>query len=725
MFTKKILAAAITSQPSANGVADAIDFDGANDYLSRSSDLVGNTDGKTFTFSAWVWVSSYMSSSRFVYSEGNGSTTTRFYVQVGADNKIYLLGMNTSNINVLDLTVESNKVIARDSFLHILVSVDLSNAASRRVYLNDIEVTGSCVWSTYTNGEIDFTNTFHAIGTDYAGATNKYQGRLAHIYLDKTCRDLSVEANRRLFITADRKPTPKATLQALNPILYLPLDDPTQAGKNLGTGGDFTLNGVVARSGRGPNQFNAAYSDLDGSADYLSRSSITGIADGKQVTIACSFVADSITGNDYIFDTGAAGNSTFFLRRASGILQLVCYTTGAASTVVSVNITSSLVIGRNYHLVVSFDAADTNKRHTYLNGQTPSDISWNTYNNATIDLTQSIYRVGAFHNDTASNWDGRIGNLFFDTRYIDLSVPANLAKFVTGTGIDAKPVDLGANGEKPFGTPPLIYLPMYGNNAGKNYGTGGDFTVNSGPFAGARGPNEYWGNKADFDGSTGYLYRTSALNGVGDGKTFSMSFNVSLDTLLESVLVASFGKGQNNPGQILINSSGYIYVLFHDSSNSTVCYGVVSTTKITTGSTFHVSACVDLSNSSKRFIHINGILQSVTWNNYSNTNINWSGYDKPHIGVNYSSSGARVAFLDGKLSEFYFTTDYIDFSQEANRLKFRDAFGNPVDLRPQIAAGTLPNPAIYMRFDPSNFGKNDGTGGDFVVNGTITDGGQL
>lgn len=38
-----------------------------------------------------------------------------------------------------------------------------------------------------------------------------------------------------------------------------------------------------------------------------------------------------------------------------------------------------------------------------------------------------------------------------------------------------------------FGTPPLIYLPMCGNNAGKNYGTGGDFTVNSGPFAGARG----------------------------------------------------------------------------------------------------------------------------------------------------------------------------------------------------------------------------------------------
>ena len=36
----------------ASGVADAIDFDGVTDYLSRSSDLVGNADGKTFTFSA-------------------------------------------------------------------------------------------------------------------------------------------------------------------------------------------------------------------------------------------------------------------------------------------------------------------------------------------------------------------------------------------------------------------------------------------------------------------------------------------------------------------------------------------------------------------------------------------------------------------------------------------------------------------------------------------------
>jgi hypothetical protein len=33
-----------------------IEFDGSNDYLTRTTDLVGNQDSKTFTFSCWVYV---------------------------------------------------------------------------------------------------------------------------------------------------------------------------------------------------------------------------------------------------------------------------------------------------------------------------------------------------------------------------------------------------------------------------------------------------------------------------------------------------------------------------------------------------------------------------------------------------------------------------------------------------------------------------------------------
>ena len=35
---------------------EGVSFDGSSDYLSRSSDLTGNADGKTFTFSAWVYL---------------------------------------------------------------------------------------------------------------------------------------------------------------------------------------------------------------------------------------------------------------------------------------------------------------------------------------------------------------------------------------------------------------------------------------------------------------------------------------------------------------------------------------------------------------------------------------------------------------------------------------------------------------------------------------------
>lgn len=131
--------------------------------------------------------------------------------------------------------------------------------------------------------------------------------------------------------------------------------------------------------------------------------------------------------------------------------------------------------------------------------------------------------------------------------------------------------------------------------------------------------------------------------------------------------------------------------------------------------------CVDLSDTAKRFVYVNGVQQSMTWSSYVDGN---AGFSATPVAIGARGVDAAQK-LDGKLSEFYFTTDYIDFSQEANRLKFVDAFGNPVNLTQQIEDAAIPNPAIYMRFPPTAFGTNYGTGGNFTVNGTITDGGQL
>lgn len=512
------------------------------------------------------------------------------------------------------------------------------------------------------------------------------------------------------------------------PILYLPMDDPSTAHINQGTGGNFTLNGVIARSGRGPNQFNVAYSDLDGSADYLSRSSVTGIADGKQFTLAFSYSKDAGTGNFFIQYFGnPSGSDRFIAYINSGYrLRVDAYnSSGVLIFRVTCDVGTSVDTNRNTHVSLSVDLSDINKRSIKINGGANySYLSWDTYTNDTIDWLPTTDPTACFGaSATPGNWfNGRLGNVFFDTKYIDLSVPANLAKFVTGTGIDAKPADLGANGELPFGTPPLIYLPMYGNNAGKNYGTGGDFTVNSGPYPGARGPNEFWGNKADFDGSTGYLARTSGLTGIAASKTLSLSFWANKDVTSQQTLLH-------------IETSGGAYRLYldYDNATTTVALRVTNSSGIdvlyvrwsppivsSSVSITHSCINVDLSNISNRSVYVDGSPATVTWATYTNDLM-----DLVNPNVNIGAWQGASQFFNGRLAEFYLTTDYIDFSQEANRLLFRDAFGNPTDLPAAIAKGTVPNPAIYMRFDPANQGLNSGTGGDFTKSGTITDGGQL
>jgi hypothetical protein len=77
----------------------------------------------------------------------------------------------------------------------------------------------------------------------------------------------------------------------------------------------------------------------------------------------------------------------------------------------------------------------------------------------------------------------------------------------------------------------------------------------------------------------------------------------------------------------------------------------------------------------------------------------------------------RIGFL-------WFNTEYIDFSQEANRLKFFDAFNNPVDLGADGSTPTGSQPLIYMN-EGFHLGTNLGSGGNFTPQNTPTDGGYV
>jgi len=709
-----MFAASKTAGVSAVTQAEAVDFDGTNDYLLANS-LTGATESKTFTFSAWVWTDTN-DATDYILSNWDGANGD-FYVFILNTGEVSFVARNTSNTIILQGT--SSVALPLRTWSNLQISIDLASTSNRYVAINDV-IDSSVTWSTYSNQTIDFTASSWNISQTGAGGS-RFEGRLSNVFLDYTYRDLSITANRRLFVTADLKPA--ANQAALNPILYLPMSDPTTVGTNAGTGGNFTLTGTVARSGRGPNQYNAPYSTFDGSADYLSRTTApTGIADSSTFTIAFSFTPNSTTAGQRMVVFASSTSARFDVVFSTTDLSVSARNT--STQILSTNTTGvTFVVGRNYNVVVSVDLTDTAKRYIYINGSAVSS-TWSTYTSGSINFNISTtprYYIGTGAS-TTSWYNGKLGALWFNTSYIDLSVASNLAKFVSGTGIDAKPVDLGASGELPTGTSPLIYLPMYGNNAGKNYGTGGDFTVNSGPYTGARGPNEYWASAV---GNSGYLYRDTPLSGATDTKTLTFfalfkptSINVTRSFWFTAGSASSAFRGQlqvkaGNGFSIAFTNSAGVFVL-----NATVTDILIdSTTK-----TYAIHCCIDLSDTAKRAIYINGVAATVTWTTYTNDTMNFSA-QRSAFGAEWGTTWTG-SLLRGNLGGFYLANTYIDFTQESNRLLFADAFNYATNLPAAITANTVPNPLVYMLFDPANNGANSGTGGNYT-NSSMSDGGQL
>lgn len=174
---------------------EGVDFDGVNDYLSRSTDLVGNVDSKTFTFSCWVY---HTLDQGYIYSVSNSGQSGLNII--ANETSLTLFGANSAQTTILNATI--NYALPKNTFANIKISIDLTSTLNRSVYINDS--LASVTWSTYNNDFIDFTRPSHSVGS--SENVTHYKGRLSNLFLDYTYRDLSIEANRRLFITADGKP---------------------------------------------------------------------------------------------------------------------------------------------------------------------------------------------------------------------------------------------------------------------------------------------------------------------------------------------------------------------------------------------------------------------------------------------------------------------------------------------------------------------------------------
>jgi hypothetical protein len=357
--------------------------------------------------------------------------------------------------------------------------------------------------------------------------------------------------------------------------------------------------------------------------------------------------------------------------------------------------------GKSHHIFLSNDTSSSGNIVFKVNGEDYS-YAGGHLNDGSIGYSEMdgvwLFRGG----DTGfeSTWmNGSLGEIYLNNTIEDYS------NFWDSDTNKPKPVRQVL---EETGTTPLIAMPISADDPGNNLGTGGDFTVNSGPYVGARGPSEY-------------LAR-SVTNGLTAITTASKEDNVLLNTDLGGTTSSSWSlvfscrtsdttqSGTTSP--LFINGLVIAHGLGGYADNNLLVVSTSSTQNTRVSASFFSTSWKTAfvwCDGSQVHINVNG---TTTTGSFTDTYI-------PGKCVLLGAGGNNFDWV-GELGFVYFATESIDFSQESNRLKFLDAFDYPVDLNPAIESGDVPSPLMYMEFkDPSSLGTNSGTGGDFTVIGTV------
>lgn len=205
---------------------------------------------------------------------------------------------------------------------------------------------------------------------------------------------------------------------------------------------------------------------FDGTNDYLSHETgPTGLVDtaiglasvwikAPPKAPAASFLVYTGTSNKFRIDFDASDKV-----RIIGL-------NSAASVILSMTSSIAVLDSSWHHVLMAWDTATSANCKVYVDGVDRTTLATRVAGN--IDYIAGSFYVGA-------SLEGDVAEFWFDSnQWLDITNSANRAKFAN----NGRPVYLGADGSKPTGTAPIIYLRGPASNWGTNAGTGGNFTVN-------------------------------------------------------------------------------------------------------------------------------------------------------------------------------------------------------------------------------------------------------
>jgi hypothetical protein len=240
------------------------------------------------------------------------------------------------------------------------------------------------------------------------------------------------------------------------------------------------------------------------------------------------------------------------------------------------------------------------------------------------------------------------------------------------------------------------------------------------------GGGGYRANAVDFDGSTDYLTRASALSGAGTSSQFIFAAAFRLDggdggTMK---LFGTFAPLAADGDISITRSSGNKIDVYITGSNAAPDrLRSVSGGSFTASASWHsllVSADTNAS-AGGRTLHVyadDADAKSITEDSGGAFSMAYGNHDSISVARNFGGG----SYFDGAISEMYFAPgQYIDFSIEANRRKFFDSAGRPAFKGSDGSTPTGAPPRVYLPNPAATVNVNAGAGGNFTVNGSPVD----
>ncbi|GBG03893.1 hypothetical protein AZSI13_32200 [Azospira sp. I13] len=464
------------SDPSVN----AVDFDGANDYLARGGNLTGVAASKAGTVSFWFKRGDNVVNNN-VLSIVSGSTE-RLHIGFGAGwNGLSISGFDSSGANNFSVVaLNTGGVGPSADWHHAMASWDISTGNTTKIHLYIDGVSRAQLY-TPTNSNIDYApaTSPNCYICQAVGSNIKYKGAISELYFAPgQYVDLSVQANREKFRTAEGKPASLgadgSTPTGIAPAIYLP-NRAAKVGTNAGSGGGLSINGAPKDSLSTPLYYYAEPVKFDGATAYLARGGdLTGLADGKAGTLSFWMRMDGGDGVLVRLLSNIGSGITFQVQRQSNNTVRVLGLNAALTTILNMVSTTSHTASSGWaHILAAWNLA-TGAGQLYVNNVAALAAS-PTLTNDNIDysVTSANWGVGG----TSSGGDklnGALADLWFHPAYLDISQAASRALFIDQGSL--RPVPLGAKGELPLaGTQPLLYLGRDYANWAANLGSGGSF----------------------------------------------------------------------------------------------------------------------------------------------------------------------------------------------------------------------------------------------------------